>query len=200
MLKQNRREFLAALSAAPIITLTPSISLALDEDQARDFVMGVTERLIALIQAPETIEMKRNAFKQLMLDSSDMTTIARFAIGRRWKDMSQAQQADYRSAFTDYLSRIYTSRFSDYEGETIEYGSTRAGKKDLYVITNLVRQRAEPIEVSWRIREFSGAPKILDIEAEGVSLLVSLKNEVSGLLAQNGDSVDKVIEVLRSKA
>lgn len=200
MLKHNRRGFLALLAATPVLSLFPGRSWALDENQARDFVMGVTERLIRLIQAPDPIETKRGAFKELMLDSSDMTTIARFAIGRRWKDMSEAQQADYRSAFTDYLSRIYTSRFSDYEGQTIEFASTRSGKKDLYVITNLVRERAEPIEVSWRVREFGGAPKILDIEAEGVSLLVSLKNEVSGLLAQNGDSVDKVIEVLKSKA
>ncbi|MEM9093932.1 MAG: ABC transporter substrate-binding protein, partial [Pseudomonadota bacterium] len=124
----------------------------------------------------------------------------RFAIGRPWNEMSDTQKDAYLSAFTDYVAKIYTSRFSDYKGETLEFAGSRSGKKDLYVLTNFARSGQQPLEVSWRVREIGGAPKILDIEAEGISLLVSLKNEMSGLLSQNNNSVDKVIEVLKTKA
>lgn len=200
MLKFTRRAVFGGALMFAAAFAAPAHAEAPTPEEATQLVESVTDRLLALIQAPGPVETKRSAFRELMLDSSDMTTIARFAIGRRWKEMNDAQREDYRSAFTNYLSRIYTSRFTDYQGETFRVDKTRPGQKDVYVITSVVRQGAEPIEVSWRVRDFSGQPKILDIEAEGVSLLVSLKNEVSGLLSQNGDDLDKMIAVLRSKA
>ena len=196
----SRRIFLAVAVCSCFLSAAPQAAIALDEAEARELVMGVAGDVIALVQSDVPIESKRSELKRLMSATADMTAIGRFAIGRPWNEMSDTQKDAYLSAFTDYVAKIYTSRFSDYKGETLEFAGSRSGKKDLYVLTNFARSGQQPLEVSWRVREIGGAPKILDIEAEGISLLVSLKNEMSGLLSQNNNSVDKVIEVLKTKA
>lgn len=196
----TRRGFIAASAA---LMVAPSGSAwALDETQARDFIATVVERLLSLIRADDPIEQKRLALRELLEETAALRTIARFSLGRPWRELSDAQRDEYVEIFTSYISRNYVRRFADYAGETVEVRSAvnEGPKKGVFVTSNVERLGAEPLVVEWRVVEKDGKPLIVDIYVEGVSLLLTQREEFDSLLDQNGGDVLKFMDELRQLA
>jgi phospholipid transport system substrate-binding protein len=65
------------------------------------------------------------------------------------------------------------------------------------VATTLERPTSPPASVVWLIADVAGAPKIVDMIAEGVSLRVPERSDYAAFLARAGNNVRGLIEALR---
>lgn len=172
---------------------------ALDEDRAMSFITDVVERLITLIQADQSVANKQAAFRMLLEDTAAMPEIARYALGRPWRELSDAERVEYDDLFATYISRNYVQRFDDYAGENVQVTSAvDEGQKGVFVDSEVRRPGAEPLTVEWRVIERDGRPQIVDIYVEGVSLLVTQREEFNSLMDRNGGDVRKFISELRT--
>lgn len=196
----TRRAALAAMIAAgATATIGRSSAHALETEAAESFVKNVAERLIALVRSPQEFEAKRVAFRDLLNEAAAMPLIGRIAIGAPWRQMSDPQKTEYISVLTEYLSRIYTKRFAEYSGETLAVvGSSDRGKKGVFVQTRVERAGSEPLKVEWRVTDRTGSIQILDIYVEGVSLLITQREDFRGQLEKNGNDIDAFLARLKS--
>lgn len=175
---------------------------AVEVEAAKTLVMKVSDQLIKLVSSNKPEAQKRTEFEQILTDSAAISDIAAVAIGRTYKTMSDSQKSDYEAAFTDYLARAYMKRLNGYQGETLELnGVEDAGKRGVYVKTYVKRPTTNepPLEVEWRILDRNGPPQVFDISIEGVSLVVTQRNEFTSLLESYNGDVDKFIARLEQE-
>ncbi|MEM1384869.1 MAG: ABC transporter substrate-binding protein [Pseudomonadota bacterium] len=197
----NRRIFLTGIGAAAMaaIGFVPAPALALSGDEAKAHVEAVVEEVLALVRSDGSTGEKADRLGTVMEKRAAMPQIARFAAGRAWRDMSEAQQDRYVPAFTRFVSTIYARRFQDYSGETVTVlDAVDAGKKGFLVKSSVTQAGGAPVNVEWLITDRPGRTVLADIIIEGISLLTTQREEISGMLESRGGDLEKLIADLEA--
>lgn len=198
----DRRAFLARSVAALAIGAGFSTAalpaFALEQDAARQHVATTVDEVLALVRTSGSPDAKAPQLRRIMEARATMPQIARAAAGLAWRQMDAEQQARYTDAFISYVATIYARRFQEYEGQQIEIGQVRnAGSKGLLVQSTVVGDGA-PIVVEWLVSDRSGSVAINDIVIEGVSLVLTQREEIAQMLNTRGNDVEKLITALQS--
>lgn len=143
---------------------------------------------------------KQAAFRRVFLEATNIRTIARFTLGRYYKSATEEQREAFISAFTDNVILTWTERFSNYAGKQIKFRDTRQDKNDFYVNSTLdIPNTENDIEIIWRISDKKGHMQLVDLVVEGVSMIMSYRNEYASVLQQNGGDVQTLINMLNNK-
>jgi phospholipid transport system substrate-binding protein len=187
------------LVAGAALGLAPTLSHALGEDQAAAHVQITINEVSALVDSNGDSASKALRLREIMEQRAAMPQIARFAAGTAWRSMDADQQTRFVAAFTKFVSGVYASRFQEYAnaGKTAELFKIGhvidAGRKGMLVKTTIVRTGATPMEVEWLVTDQPGRVLIADIVIEGVSLLVTQREEIGGMLEARRGDVEKLI-------
>ena len=131
-----------------------------------------------------------------------MKKIARFTLGRFAKTASEQDLQAYTTAFTDNVVDTWTQRFASYAGEKIVFTDARQENgKDVYVHSDLLMaDGVNKIEIVWRVSMKKGKTHLVDLVVEGVSMILSYRNEYTAILQQNGGNIADLTEKLKNKA
>jgi len=199
----DRRDVLKRMTLAVIVAFTaglaPSLSQALSEDEATAHVQVTINEVSALVDSLGDGDSKARGLLLVMERRAAMPQIARFAAGLSWRSMSDDQKARFVAAFGPFLSATYAGRFQDYAGaknsaETFKMGRViDAGRKGMLVKTEIQRAGEASVEVEWLVTDRPGRVVIADIVIEGISMLVTEREEIGGMLEARGGDVDKLI-------
>lgn len=199
-----RRAFLGAMAALslavalPLASLAPTPARALDAAGATAHVRGTIDEVLALLKSPGAATDKADAFQAILEKRAALPQIARFAAGTLWREMSDAQQSAYTTAFKHYVSAVYASRFQEYSGQKVDLGSASdRGKRGIEIASTVTGGGQAPVKVDWLVSDRPGRTVIADITIEGVSLLITQREEIAGIHAKQG-SIDGLIDFLKS--
>lgn len=195
----RRRTMLAVLATTPIVALGRSVGATTTE--AENFIRLIGDQVMAVLQDPsKNDEAKLAALKELLDNHTDLDLVARLVLGRHWRDASTEQRSEFVALFRQILMNTMAERISDYNGQTFEVsGSSRRSERDTAVQSRIIRTSgAPPLRVDWRLRESDGQFAIIDLEVEGVSLVVSQRAEVSSVVERSGMS--GLIQTMRERS
>ena len=117
-------------------------------------------------------------------------------LGPTYRTLTDAQREAYDRAFEEYVLETYSRRIDEYGGEELAIaGAEAAGSRDVKVMSRITgTDQAEPAKVAWRVREREAAPKIIDVEIEGVSMAMSQRSEFASVVDRRG--IDGLITML----
>ncbi len=199
----DRRDLLnrTALAVVAGVTagLAPALSHALSEDEATAHVQLTVDEITALVDSPGDSASKAVRLLAIMERRAAMPQIARFAAGIAWRGMNDDQQTRFAAAFGKFISRIYASRFQEYagngpSGETFRMGRViDAGRKGMLVKTSIIRTGEAPIMIEWLVTDRPGRVVIADFVIEGVSMLITEREQIGSMLEARGGNVEKLI-------
>ena len=202
-MKIDRRNFLnqvgLTLISGAMIGLAPTRSHALDADQATAHVQAIVNEVSALVDSNGDSAAKATQLRQIMEERAAMPQIARFAAGAAWRGMNAEQQARFVDAFAKFISTAYYGRFQEYvsaerSAESLKIGRVvDAGRKGMLVKTKISRNGEAPVSVEWLITDRPGRVLVADIVVEGISLLVTQREEIGGMLEARHGDVEKLI-------
>lgn len=193
----TRRAALGLGLAAGLIGALPAF--ALDPEAARSHIATTLDEVLALIKTQGDAAAKAARLRQIMEARAAMPQLARFAAGRAWTTMSPDQQTRYSEAFSKFISGVYARRFQEYNGETIDIaGVADAGTKGVIVTTKVTQPGAQPITVEWLVTDRAGPAQISDIVIEGVSLAITQREQIGGMLSSRGGDIEKLITDLNA--
>jgi phospholipid transport system substrate-binding protein len=131
-------------------------------------------------------------------EATDLTLVARLVLGRYWREASEAQRKEYVALFRALILKTMADRLDSYGGETYEIvGTQPVDERDTMVSTRIARPGGTPIAVDWRIRNESGRLVLIDIVAEGGSMVVTQRSEVAEIAARAG--LDGLLEEMRRR-
>lgn len=167
---------------------------ALSPDAARSHVEEAVEAVLSLVRASGDAASKASKLAAVLERYAAMPQIARFAAGLAWRDMNSAQQGQYTEAFLHFLSTVYARRFGEYAGQTVTVGGVSdSGKRGLTVSSTVSQSGGQPILVDWLVTDRPGRIVIADIVIEGVSLLITQREEIAAMLSARQGNIDKLI-------
>jgi phospholipid transport system substrate-binding protein len=190
--------------AGLIASLMPSLSHALSKEAALEHVRMTLEEIAAVVNTPGDTQSKASQLLEIMERRAAMPRIARFAAGIAWREMSDDQQTRFVTAFGKFLSGFLAGRFQEYagagpSGETFELGRViDAGRKGMLVKTTILRTGEAPVVVEWLVSDRPGRIVIADIVIEGISMLITEREEIGSMLEARGGDIEKLIADLSS--
>lgn len=139
-------------------------------------------------------------FGSLLEEGFDVPAVSQFILARFWRTASEQERADFIVVFKDYLAQRFLPLFGGATDVELRFGEgvPLQGRDDLFEVpvTFVPADGSEPVRTIWRVRQQASDFKILDVRAEGVSLAVTLRDEYTSVIRQQG-SVAGLIEELR---
>jgi phospholipid transport system substrate-binding protein len=168
------------------------------------FVQTLGNRAMAQLTGKEIPEQEERArFRQLLNESFDVPTIARFTVGRSyWNSATPQQQQEFINLYEGQVVNAYAKRFQDYSGEQFKVqGEQKEGDGgDTIVNSQIVRPNGgPPVSVQWRVRQEQGGPKIVDVVIQGISMAVTDRNQFAAVIQRGGNGIQSLIDALKSQ-
>lgn len=146
-------------------------------------------------------EQREARLSDLVTKSFDVPTISRFVLGRHWATTPQAQRDEFTKVFEHYMVHIYASRFSQYPDAKVKMTGEREEAGGRVMVHTRIQWRGsqEPAKIDWWVKQSQDGYKIIDVNIEGVSQLVTLRDEFSAVISQHDGQVAGLIDHLKEK-
>ena len=167
----------------------------------KDFVSNFADSAINILSDNEILEGEKNSkFTDLVMSAIDLNLISKFVLSKTWKNATDDQKERYIQAFKNYFINSYANKLDQYSGEQVEVvDAEEAGK---YVIVNsfIYREGTDTLKINlkWRLLNKDGEIKIIDLNIEGISLIIAQREEFQSFLANNEGDLEKLIEKIVS--
>jgi phospholipid transport system substrate-binding protein len=196
--RMNRRRLLGTAIAACVgVALLPRGAWAEDAGAAQ-FVQDFAARAVAMLGDHRLDRGERiQRFEALVREGFDLEAIAQLALGRYWRTARDDQRRTFTTLFERLLLASYARRLDEYNNQTLKVGNATPSGRDTMVASRL-ENGGQPLRIDWRVRRTDAGYRILDVVVEGVSLLVTHRNELASVIERSG-GVDGLIEHLRQR-
>lgn len=194
MVQFTRRTTLAALASLPFFARP---AFALSEAAAKALVDQAVAEINSIIAAGGSEATIINKFVGFFNRYGDNSYIAAYAMGPDSRRATPAQRAAFSQAFGRYVTAKYGRRFREFIGGVVTVQSARA-VKNWVEVTSVVQLRGRsPFQVTFYVSDRTGRPLFFNMTIEGVSLLLSEREEIGALLDRNGGNIDAMIAALQ---
>jgi phospholipid transport system substrate-binding protein len=193
------RRLLLRLTVSAVLLAAFSRRAAFAEDPGFAFVREATARLMAIVNRPGTIQDKRAALTRIIEEAVDVDEIAKFCLGRFWRNATPEQQKEYTRLFHDVLVTNITGKIGDYQGVNLVMGKSQMREDTQIVSTSIERPGNPPNNVDWVLSNASGRPRVIDVIAEGTSLRLTQRQDYAAYLSRNNNNVQALIDAMRQQ-
>ena len=184
-----------------LIFLYPFVSYS-DENLASSkvFVEKLGKQVVEKVSNTEITELERyNNFKKLYLSSFDNYYISRFVLGRYWKTIDKSVQKKFVDSFNNYIVATYAPKFKGWEG-TFKAVESLFENNYYNVKMDILNKDGPTLKMMWKMylnknKEF----KILDVNIDGVSMLVTQRAEFLSVIKNHPNGVNGLIDAMNKK-
>lgn len=194
------------ITLCAVFTLSVS-SAAIAEDRmvkAEQLVASLVERIQTTVEQDPTPEEIRAETDLIIDEFFDYNLVARFAAGQAWRSATKDEKAAYKKAFREVLLTLAETQFEYFRNlQYTAQGVTPKGEKLVVargMITDTTGKLPDTV-VAWRISTRPGKPiKIIDVEVENISMLITQQQENTAIIRQNGGKFSALIDALEKMA
>ncbi len=200
--------FVAAVSV-PVLakanTVTPGAALSRRsmgaiQTPAGNFVQNMGKETLDVIDDESlSFDQQKERFRKILREYFDLSSIARFVIGRGWNAATPEQQQEYLELFESTVVKIYADRLTGHRGEKSLIINSRRESDTEHVVTSQIMHpdRSPPTKIDWRVGERGGKFAILDVSIEGVSQTITKREEYASILQRDG-GMDGLLASMRA--
>ena len=196
-------------AGAQVVAIAAVVALALmlarphpaQAETPAEFIASLGENAIDMLVDDALTDAERNSlFRDLMVERFDLPLMSRYVLGVHWRRASTEQRGEYSALFEKFIVRTYSSRLGNYGGQSFRVKKVREAGKDTVVATEIRGPGTPPVKVDWRVREKDGGYKVVDIIIEGVSMVITQRDEFSSVIRRSGGKLDTLLARLRESA
>ena len=193
----------AAVSIAIVVLFATSPLAAPSPRDPGEFVTELGNQAIELLRSKTTSEGEQERqFRRILRDGFAVRKIGKFVLGKYRRRATKGEISEFLDLFEDYIVSLYSSAFRSYSGES--FVVTRIVKtrspRDTMVVAHINPDAPDgPTKVVFQVRRSNDDYKILDVKIQGVSMIVTQRDEFTGFIRNNGGKVAALIKALRKK-
>jgi phospholipid transport system substrate-binding protein len=199
-----RKRFVLKLAFAAVLScMAVSLPAAADDNgkPSADFIRSLADKAIQSLTDPTTDRAVRiERFRKMFNDNFAVRSIGKRALGRYWRQASEAEQTRYQALFEDLMVVTYVDRFANYAGEALEILKYRAEDQAIATVFTEIKRKggAKPIRVDWTVGTNGTIYKIVDVKVEGVSMTQTLSADFASIIRQGG-GIPGLLDELQKK-
>jgi phospholipid transport system substrate-binding protein len=196
MMRRSLLTSLCVLIATTSLAAAPPVNPA----DAVAFMNRLWGRALEVLNNKADPAVRQARFRELFHDDFDCPGIARFVLGRYWRNASAEEQQEFVKLFEDYAVFVYTARLSNFGGETFKTRGSRSDGDGVIVSTDIISPGgASPLRIDWRLVRDNGSYKINDVIVEGISMMVTQRSEFASVVQRHGGQVSGLLTMMREK-
>lgn len=166
------------------------------------FVTSLAQDAIDQLAAPGISESERDArFRKLFSDGFDVPLIARFVLGRYWRQATEPERAEYLRLFDELVVQTYARRFNEFNTARLRVLTVSRPNEDNDVIVAVegTMSGKAPVRLDVRVRQAPSRLRVIDVSIEGVSMAVTQRDEFSSVIQRGGGRIEALLASLREK-
>ena len=190
---------------AAVLAMTAATSSAATADIAPDaLARSVTDEVLAIVRTDRDIasghpQKVAQLVETKVLPHFNFSRMTQLAVGRNWKQATPAQQKVLTDEFRTLLVRTYTTAFTQYRNQTVDYRPVRMAPTDTdVVVKSLITQPSgQPVAIDYNMEKGPSGWKVYDVKIEGVSLVENYRHTFNSEIQRGG--VDGLINTLAQK-
>ncbi|MBC8316365.1 MAG: ABC transporter substrate-binding protein [Desulfobulbaceae bacterium] len=148
---------------------------------------------------PDFLPKRREAIKKILDTNFDSVEMAKLALGKYWKPLSDKQRHEFSSLFYWRLYSFYILRIELYSDETVLYKNEKILDDKASVLTRVSSTRYPEFDITYRLRKTDHGWKIYDVVIEGVSLVANYRGQFNNFLSKK-NTFNDLLKNLRDKA
>jgi phospholipid transport system substrate-binding protein len=153
----------------------------------KDIKAGSTKRAIELVE-------------QKVLPHFNFSRMTALAVGKDWRQASEAQKKALTEAFKELLVRTYSNALIAYKNETVDYRPFKMQPADTEVtVRTQIHQSGakQPITLDYNLEKQASGWKVYDVVVAGVSLVTNYRSSFATEVRNGG--IDGLIKTLQAK-
>ena len=169
-------------------------------EQSKYFVENLGKQVVEKVSNINLSESERIVnFRNLYLDSFDNYYISRFVLGQYWKRLDSNMRKQFVESFNNYIVTTYAPKFKGWEG-TFKATDSLLENNYYNVKMNVLNKDGPTLKFMWKIYlDKNKNFKILDVNIDGVSMLVTQRAEFMSVIKNNPKGVIGLIEAMEKK-
>jgi len=183
------------LIALALFTFAPNAAAESAKEQLQGTIDHVFE-VLQTIRSPLDIDKNRNALRQILLTRFDFAAMAQQSLGNRWSELN-AKEAEFVSAFTDFVENGYMGTLGSYRGEKVVYDRDWVDGEAAEVDTRVVGGEGAPIKIGYKLHLTGGQWMVHDAVIDDVSAVGNYRSQFARILKTV--SLEELIQRLRAK-
>ena len=177
------RKFLSALAALLIVGAAPVFAHA-ETDPVIARIQTLDDALVAGAKAGTLSSPK---VRETLRESFNLTVMAQVAVGAPWGTMSDKEHAAVVEAMSRYTEARYAREFRDFNNQTIVIDPVVQSRGPDRLVKAEIREKGEPpLKLGYRLREYNGQWRIIDVIYNGVSQLATQRSEFADTIRTGG--------------
>ena len=184
-----------------LFIFTPIAAWGTNFSKEEEFVRKFADEAIMILGSDQISKNEKNdQFTNLVMSAIDLNLISQFVLSKTWKSATDNQKERYISAFKTYFVNSYANKLDQYSGEKIIVNGSEEAGKYVIVDTHIVREGTDTLKINlkWRLLNKNGNIRIIDINIEGISLVIAQREEFQSYLANNNGDLDSLIKKIVS--
>ena len=177
-----------------------NVSADSNAEGSKIFVEKLGKEVIETVSDEKLSDSQRRSnFRYLYLNAFDNFYISRFVLGRYWKRIDKSVKEEFVKTFNDYIVSTYAPKFKGWEGEFKAVDALI--EKNFYnVKMDVINKDGPVLKLIWKIYlDKNKNFKILDVNIDGVSMLVTQRAEFMSVIKNNPDGVVGLIKAMKKK-
>ena len=181
---------------AVLLTLAPIAAWGSNFIEEERFVEKFADDAIMILGNEQISKNEKNdQFTNLVMSAIDLNLISQFVLSKTWKSATNDQKERYISAFKTYFINSYANKLDQYSDEKIIVNEAEEAGKYVIVDTNIIREGTDTLKINlkWRLLNQNGDIKIIDLNIEGISLVIAQREEFQSFLANNDGDLEALI-------
>jgi phospholipid transport system substrate-binding protein len=179
--------------------------------RASDQIAAANNLITNMISEVETyletdsgsIEKRTENIIKLLDTHFDLPAIARFSAGPYWRAANEQERSDYVQTMRDVVIGTVVRNFDQLSGLRFSTIDSQTKGDNMVLVRGSFTDstgKRPPVSVGWRVITPAMAPaKVLDVEIENISMLVTQKQENITIIRQNEGRFSALIEAMRKR-
>lgn len=176
-------------------------SVARGQDLAPDaLVRKTTDEIIGSIRKDKDLAANSRKLLELVdakvLPHFNFTRMTMLAVGRPWREATQAQRDQLVRNFRTLLVRTYSTALEQYSDQTIDVKPAlmKPDDTETTVRTQINQKAGPPIPMDYRMEKTPQGWKVFDVTVEGVSIVTTYRTTFATEVSKGG--IDGLIKTI----
>ena len=169
-----------------------------------ELVRKSTSEVLAMLKADKDLAAGDPAKVEKLADEKilpyfNFQRMTQLAVGRGWRDATDAQKTSLINEFRKLLVRTYSSSLSQFKNQQIEVRPLKVGPSETEVVvkTTISQQGAPGIPIDYSMEKTKGGWKVFDVLIDGVSLVTNYRSSFATEIKNGG--VDGLVKSLSDR-
>lgn len=178
--------------------------LALAQEAPDALVKKNTNEILAALKADKDLAAGNQKKIEKLADEKilplfNFTRMTQLAVGRNWKDASDAQKKSLIDEFRTLLVRTYSTSLTQFRNQTIDVKPMKMAAADTEVVvkTQVNQPGGQPVPIDYSMEKSGDSWKVYDVLIDGVSLVTNYRSSFNTEIQKNG--IDGLIKSMSER-